>query len=138
MWSKTIGDDYRIYSLIIILNARIVASVRCGLFKMSPPNHAFTRLCSFQPWNILTLLAYPCCSTSWSFFSPPCSTWPSNDYTIIKTIIGCSSTTSKSFTTPWTIWWNPNHFLGVCMSTYKVENISFPFRIENGLFRTQY
>jgi hypothetical protein len=27
------------YSLIIILNARIVASVRCGFFKMSNVNH---------------------------------------------------------------------------------------------------
>jgi hypothetical protein len=33
--TKTIRDNYRIYSLIIILNARIVASVRCGFFKMS-------------------------------------------------------------------------------------------------------
>ncbi len=37
--TKTIGDNYRIHSLIIILNARIVASVRCGLFKMSNMNH---------------------------------------------------------------------------------------------------
>jgi hypothetical protein len=28
-------DNYKIYSLIIILNTKIVASVRCGLFKMS-------------------------------------------------------------------------------------------------------
>jgi hypothetical protein len=33
--TKTIEDNYRIYNLIIILNAGIVASVRCGLFKMS-------------------------------------------------------------------------------------------------------
>jgi len=32
-------DNYRIYSLIIILNAGIVANVRCGLFKMSNVNH---------------------------------------------------------------------------------------------------
>jgi hypothetical protein len=37
--TKTIGDNYRIYSLIIILNAAIVANVRCGLFKMSNMRH---------------------------------------------------------------------------------------------------
>jgi hypothetical protein len=37
--TKTIGDDYRIYNLIIILNAGFVASVRCGLFKMSNMSH---------------------------------------------------------------------------------------------------
>jgi hypothetical protein len=37
--TKTIGDNYRIYNLLIILNARIIASVRCGLFKMSNVNH---------------------------------------------------------------------------------------------------
>jgi len=43
--TKTIGDNYRIYSLIIILNAGIVASVGCGLFKMSiceTPTRVFT------------------------------------------------------------------------------------------------
>jgi hypothetical protein len=43
--TKTIGDNYKIYSLIIILNAGIIASVRCELFKMSNMshiNHAFT------------------------------------------------------------------------------------------------
>jgi hypothetical protein len=33
--TKTIGDNYRIYSLIIILNVEIVAGVRCRFFKMS-------------------------------------------------------------------------------------------------------
>jgi hypothetical protein len=46
--TKNIRDNYRIYSLIIILNVGIVANVRCGFFKMSnvshltmflPPNH---------------------------------------------------------------------------------------------------
>jgi hypothetical protein len=37
--TKTIRDNCRIYSLIIILYARIVASVRCGFFKMSNVNH---------------------------------------------------------------------------------------------------
>jgi hypothetical protein len=37
--TKTIGDNYKIYSLIIILNTRIVASVRCELFKMSNVSH---------------------------------------------------------------------------------------------------
>ncbi len=41
--TKTIGDNYRIYNLIIILNVRIVASVRCRFFKMSNVNH-LTRL----------------------------------------------------------------------------------------------
>jgi len=36
--TKTIGDNYRIYSLIITY-AGIVASVRCGLFKMSNVSH---------------------------------------------------------------------------------------------------
>jgi hypothetical protein len=36
--TKTIRDNYKIYSLIIILDARIVASVRCGLFKISNMN----------------------------------------------------------------------------------------------------
>jgi hypothetical protein len=44
---KIIGGNYKIYSLIIILNVRIVASVRCGLYKMSnmsheSPNHGST------------------------------------------------------------------------------------------------
>jgi hypothetical protein len=37
--TKTIGDNYRIYNLIIILNAKIVVNVRCGLFKMSSMSH---------------------------------------------------------------------------------------------------
>ncbi len=37
--TKTIGDNYRIYNLIIILNAKIVVSVRCGFFKMSNVSH---------------------------------------------------------------------------------------------------
>jgi hypothetical protein len=37
--TKTIGDNYRIYSLVIILNARSIANVRCGLFKMSNMSH---------------------------------------------------------------------------------------------------
>jgi hypothetical protein len=37
--TKTIGDNYRIYNLIIISNEGIVANVRCGLFKMSNMNH---------------------------------------------------------------------------------------------------
>jgi hypothetical protein len=37
--TKTIGDNYRIYNLIIILNVGIVASVRCRFFKMSNMSH---------------------------------------------------------------------------------------------------
>jgi hypothetical protein len=37
--TETIRDNYRIYSLIIILNVGIVASVRCKLFKMSNVSH---------------------------------------------------------------------------------------------------
>jgi hypothetical protein len=37
--TKTIRDNYKIYSLIIILNAGIVVNVRCGLFKMSNMSH---------------------------------------------------------------------------------------------------
>jgi hypothetical protein len=37
--TKTIGDNYRSYSLIIILNVGIVACVRCGLFKISNVSH---------------------------------------------------------------------------------------------------
>jgi hypothetical protein len=37
--TKTIGDNYKIYSLIIIWNAWIVTSVRCGLFKISNVIH---------------------------------------------------------------------------------------------------
>jgi len=37
--TKNIGDNYKIYNLIIILNARIVVNVRCGLFKMSNVSH---------------------------------------------------------------------------------------------------
>jgi len=37
--TKTIRDNYRIYNLIIILNVRIVVSVRCGFFKMSNVSH---------------------------------------------------------------------------------------------------
>jgi hypothetical protein len=37
--TKTIGGNYRIYSLIIILNAKIVVSVKCGLFNMSNVSH---------------------------------------------------------------------------------------------------
>jgi hypothetical protein len=37
--TKTIGDNYRIYSLIIILNAIIVANVRFELFTMSNVSH---------------------------------------------------------------------------------------------------
>jgi hypothetical protein len=37
--TKTIGDYYRIYSMIIILNIGFIASVRCGLFKMSNVSH---------------------------------------------------------------------------------------------------
>jgi hypothetical protein len=37
--TKTIGDNYRIYSLIIILNVGIVVNIRCGLFKMLNVSH---------------------------------------------------------------------------------------------------
>jgi hypothetical protein len=37
--TETIGDNHKIYSLIIILNAGIVDSVRCGVFKMSNVSH---------------------------------------------------------------------------------------------------
>jgi len=37
--TKTKGDKYRIYSLIIILNVRIVANVRCGFFRISNMSH---------------------------------------------------------------------------------------------------
>jgi hypothetical protein len=37
--TKTIGNNYRIYSLIIILNVGIATSVRCELFKMSNVSH---------------------------------------------------------------------------------------------------
>jgi hypothetical protein len=37
--SKTIRDNYRIYSLIIILNGKIVVNVRCEFFKMSNMSH---------------------------------------------------------------------------------------------------
>jgi hypothetical protein len=37
--TKTIGDKYIIYSLIIILDVIIVVGVRCGLSKMSNVNH---------------------------------------------------------------------------------------------------
>ncbi len=37
--TKTIRDNYKIYSLIIILNGGIVVNVRCGLFKMSNMSH---------------------------------------------------------------------------------------------------
>jgi hypothetical protein len=37
--TKIIRDNYKIFSFIIILHARIVASVRCGLFKISNVNH---------------------------------------------------------------------------------------------------
>jgi hypothetical protein len=37
--TKTIEDNYRIYSLIIILNVVIIASVRCRFFKMSNVSH---------------------------------------------------------------------------------------------------
>jgi hypothetical protein len=32
--TKSIRDNYRIYSLIMIIIARILVNVRCGLFKM--------------------------------------------------------------------------------------------------------
>jgi len=37
--TKIIRDNYRIYNLIIILNAEIIAIVRCILFKMSNVSH---------------------------------------------------------------------------------------------------
>jgi hypothetical protein len=37
--TKTIGDNYRTYSLIIILNVGIVTNVKCGFFKMSNMTH---------------------------------------------------------------------------------------------------
>jgi hypothetical protein len=45
--AKTIGDNYMIYSLIIILNEGIVINVRYGLFKMSNVNH-LTMLLPFK------------------------------------------------------------------------------------------
>ncbi len=37
--TKTLGHNYRIYSMIIIFNAGIVANIRCGLFKMLNVSH---------------------------------------------------------------------------------------------------
>jgi hypothetical protein len=37
--TKTIGDNHKIYSLIIILNVRIIVSVRCGVLKLSNLSH---------------------------------------------------------------------------------------------------
>ncbi len=37
--TKTIRDNYRIYSLIMILNARTIISVKCGFFEMLNMNH---------------------------------------------------------------------------------------------------
>ncbi len=48
--TKTIRDNYRIYSLIIILNARIIVNVRCELFKMLNMNN----LTMFLPfWQLV-------------------------------------------------------------------------------------
>jgi len=37
--TKHIKDNYKIYSLIIIIIERIVIIVRCGVFKISKVNH---------------------------------------------------------------------------------------------------
>jgi hypothetical protein len=37
--TKNIGDNYKIYSLIIIIIARFLTSGRCGLFNMSKSSH---------------------------------------------------------------------------------------------------
>jgi hypothetical protein len=36
---KNIGDNYNNYSLIIIINTRLLVSVWCGIFKMSKLSH---------------------------------------------------------------------------------------------------
>jgi hypothetical protein len=60
--TKTIGDNYRIYSLIIILNVGIIVSVRCEIFKMSKVNHLTTLLplitSQFQMENANPLLEF--------------------------------------------------------------------------------
>jgi hypothetical protein len=45
--TKHIKDNYKIYSLIIIIIARIVTSVKCGVFKISKVNHLIMLLPMF-------------------------------------------------------------------------------------------
>jgi hypothetical protein len=54
---QNIGDNYRIYNLIIILNVKIVVSVRCGLFKMSNMNHLTMFLSNSNSHGCFTLLS---------------------------------------------------------------------------------
>ncbi len=46
--TKNIKDNDTIYGLIIILNVGIIASVRCGLFKMSLNVNHLTMLLPFE------------------------------------------------------------------------------------------
>jgi hypothetical protein len=55
--TKTIGDNHRIYSLIIILNAEIVVSIRCGLFKMSNISHLTMLLPNNNNHGCFTLMS---------------------------------------------------------------------------------
>ncbi len=50
--TKIIKDNDPIYSLIIILNARIIVSERCGLFKMSLNVNHLTMLLPFECMKI--------------------------------------------------------------------------------------
>ncbi len=50
--TKTIGDNDRIYSLIIVLNVKIVTNVRCGLFNITNLSH-LTMLLSHIPYGCL-------------------------------------------------------------------------------------
>ncbi len=42
--TKHIKDNYKIYSLIIIIIVRIVTNAKCGVFKISKMNHLTTLL----------------------------------------------------------------------------------------------
>jgi hypothetical protein len=55
--TKTIGDNYRTYSLIIILNEGIVTNVRCGFFKMSNMSHLTMLLPNMVHINALKIMA---------------------------------------------------------------------------------
>jgi hypothetical protein len=50
-WPLTIRDNYRIYILIIILNARVIVSLRCEIFKMSNVSHLTMSLPSCKIWK---------------------------------------------------------------------------------------
>jgi hypothetical protein len=55
--TKTIGNNYWIYSLIIILNAKIVVNVRYGLFKMSNVSHLTMLLPNSNSHGCFTILS---------------------------------------------------------------------------------